>query len=379
VLTQPSIWQSLTESFREAWPTDAAAHVGIIVGCSGGADSVALVRLIADCFCANADEGSVRQSPLVVAHFNHELRGDQSDADEQFVRALAASLDFPVEVGRPTHDSSPDDEARLRTDRREFFLRIAAKWGCRYIAVAHTADDQAETVLHHLFRGTGSSGLCGMQLASPLGSDFIMLRPLLQSRRACIRTALQQIGQSWSEDASNQSTRYTRNWIRHQVLPTVRERFPQADDALVRAAENQNQLGQMLNRLAQQWVDAFVCPVAVDDEQPIGFTDARPLEFRRPSFTVMQRHASSDGAWPHGHDLANEHAVIIAACQLAFDARRWPRRHMNQQHWTRLAHAIATTGNADLPSRATSLGHWPGHLEGIQTADAVVLSSQLRV
>ncbi len=379
MLTQPSIWQSLTQSFREAWPTDAAANVGIIVGCSGGADSVALARLIADYFPPNASEGSVRQSPLVIAHFNHELRGDQSEADEQFVRGLAASLDFHVEVGRPTDTSSPDDEARLRTDRREFFLRIAAKWGCRYIAVAHTADDQAETILQHLFRGTGTSGLSGMQLASPLGRDFTMLRPLLQTRRACIRTALQQIGQPWNEDASNQSTRYTRNWIRHQILPAVRERFPQADEALVRAAENQNQLSQMLNRLAQQWVDAFVCSIPVDHEQPIYSSDARPLEFRRPSLSVLQHHANTDEAWPHGHDLANAHAIIIAACQLAFDARQWPRRHMNQQHWNRLAHAIATTGNADLPSHATSLGHWPGQLEGIQTADSVVLSFRLRV
>lgn len=370
----PASWLSIHEAFLKALPADAVATVGVVVGCSGGADSVALTRLIAEHFhsCQLAD----RQSPpLRIAHFNHRLRGVASDADEQFVRDLAASFGVEVDVGRARPLGTTDAEASLREDRRQFFHDVAARSGCRYIALAHTADDQAETILHHLLRGTGTVGMAGMRPASPLGSDFVILRPLLSTRRDNLRRALAERDQPWREDASNQSTRYTRNWLRHDVFPLIHTRFPHADEAIARAAETQSQLGQMLTKLAAQWIEAFVeLPAAASPTQ---------LSFQRPGF---KRHETERGTdfgcvWPHGADLAREHAIIIAACQIAFDAVGWPRRDMNRSHWDRLATAIADPpGPADTMSAAApvSLGHWPGHVEGLQTADRVILKRAAR-
>lgn len=366
--TLPASWLSLRDAFIKALPSDAAASVGVVVGCSGGADSVALTRLFVEHW--HCSERAGRPSPPIrIAHFNHGLRGDASDGDEQFVRELAESLGVEAEVGRASADRPGDAEAKLRQDRRQFFHDVAARSGCRYVALAHTADDQAETILHHLLRGTGTLGLAGMRPASPLGRDFVLLRPLLQTRREELRRALADRSLTWREDASNQSTRYTRNWIRHDVLPLIHTRFPQAGQALARAAATQNQLGEMLTRLANEWLEAFV-------ERPAAAAPAQ-LTILRP-----QTGGETDPlrAWPHGEGLAHEHAIIIAACQIAFDAMGWPRRDMNQHHWDRLAAAIANspaTANSITAQSAVSLGHWPGQIEGLQTAERVVLNRSL--
>ncbi len=365
-------WKVLRESFQSSLPHDAATSVGVVVGCSGGADSVALTHLIAEQWRSSDRMNRTSRPPLRLAHFNHCLRGEQSEGDEQFVRDLARSLEIEMEVGRPPMATPGDDEASLRQDRRDFFHSVAARSGCRYIALAHTADDQAETILHHLLRGTGSQGLMGMRQASPMGSDFVILRPLLKSRRDEVRSALIEREQPWREDASNLSTRYTRNWIRHDVLPLIRTRLPNADMALTRAAENQQQVGAMVTHLAQQWMEAFV---ELPDEQASA-TQTLTLTIQRP---CGQRGARSPRPWPHGDDLAIEPVVIIAACQIAFDSVGFPRRDMNRHHWERLVKAITETvaNTSPLPDHPpTSLGHWPGHIEGFQTNDQVLLRMQ---
>lgn len=365
----PASWRLLRDAFLKSLPNDAVATVGVVVGCSGGADSVALTRLMAEHRdrCRRAGRLS---PPLRIAHFNHGLRGDASDTDEQFVRELAVALGLEFEVGRANPGRPGDAEATLRQDRRQFFHDVAARTGCRYVALAHTADDQAETILHHLLRGSGTLGMAGMRLASPLGSDFVVLRPLLHTRRNALRRALADRALTWREDASNQSTRYTRNWIRHDVLPLIHTRFPQADRALVRVAETQRQLGEMLTKLATLWLEAFI-------DLPVG-PSATQLSISRP---VTGGEADRLGAWPHGQSLAHEHAIIIAACQIAFDAIGWSRRDMNHHHWQRLAAAIAHSpaGSGSNPAEAAvSLGHWPGHIEALQTAQCVVLNRSSR-
>ncbi|TWT55943.1 tRNA lysidine(34) synthetase TilS [Allorhodopirellula solitaria] len=361
-------WQLLGEQFCADLPADAIATVGVVVGCSGGADSVALTRLIAEHSQRLPEPKRSSRPPLRIAHFNHGLRGQHSDADEQLVRDLADSLGIDVVVGRPGREDDGDAEANLRQIRRDFFHDVAAQSGCRYVALAHSADDQAETVLHHLLRGTGTQGMAGIRPASPLGRDFVILRPLLRARREAIRSALVEQGYRWREDASNESTRYTRNWIRNDVLPLIETRFPHAGEALQRAADNQNQLSEMLGRLAQQWLAAFV-------ELP---SASRPtsLKIHRPGSSRPLRSRPEQHPWPHGEDLACEPAIVIAACQSAFDAAGWPRGEMNREHWSRLGSAIVQPREAiDQMSGdpAVRLGHWPGHVEGIQRPEYVIL------
>lgn len=128
-----------------------------VAAVSGGADSVALVRAL----------HQVGGRPLTVAHFDHGLRGADSDADAAFVLDLAAQLSLPFRLGRGKLGSVPGVEAEARRQRYAFFAEVAAEAGADWVAVGHTADDQAETVLHRLIRGTGLHGLRGMGAIRP--------------------------------------------------------------------------------------------------------------------------------------------------------------------------------------------------------------------
>ncbi len=194
----------------------AGERIGVAV--SGGADSVALLRLLAD---LRAKLGIT----LVVAHFNHLLRGADSDADEEFVAALAREheLEFVADredvVGR-SRENHWNLEDGARKLRYAFFERVMAGGKASRIAVAHTADDQAETVLGRLIRGTGLEGLAGIY---PVNG--FVVRPLIDVRRSALREYLAKIGQPWREDATNLDTRRMRSRIRHQLLPQLENDF----------------------------------------------------------------------------------------------------------------------------------------------------------
>ncbi len=190
--------------------------VGVAV--SGGADSVALLRLLDDL----RDTLGVR---LLVAHFNHRLRGADADADEQFVAQLAAErgLEFvcareDVAAQARAHGWNLEDAGRRL--RYRFFSSLAEARRSTRVAVAHTADDQAETLVAHLLRGTGPAGLGGIYpVAGPI------VRPLLDVRRQELRAYLQAAGQAWCEDRSNADCTRLRARIRHGVLPQLEQNF----------------------------------------------------------------------------------------------------------------------------------------------------------
>lgn len=363
-------WTDLRIEFRQAWPEDVQ-RVGIVIGCSGGADSVALVRLIdesASEFAAarRSDNHDWKPPRIVIAHFNHGLRGGESDGDEQFVRELAAASGRTYEVGRASEpgDRLADDEATLRRHRRNFMIDVAQKHGCRYLATAHTADDQVETVLHHMIRGTGPAGLSGMKALSVVAEDFVWRRPLLTARRNRIRNALRHIGQSWREDASNQNSVYTRNWIRNQILPAIRQRMPGVDDAILRVTSNQSQANTLLTGLADQWIDAFtICLSAHEARSETGV--AMKIRIDRPDREPISNQ------WPHALLLASDPAIITTACQRLFEQAGWPRGEMKQEHWLRLTELVSgatpTTPTAvsgtENSSGIFSHGHLPGSIE----------------
>ncbi len=193
--------------------------VGVAV--SGGADSVALLRLLD----ALKSELGIR---LLVLHFNHQLRGAESDADEQFVAALAAErgLEFlaareDVAAQARRHGWNLEDAARRL--RYQFFSGVVDSGRATCIAVAHSADDQAETLLAHLVRGTGPAGLGGIYpIAGPVA------RPLLDIRRQDLRAYLASLGQDWREDPTNRDTTRLRARIRHTLLPQLERDFQPA-------------------------------------------------------------------------------------------------------------------------------------------------------
>ena len=200
-------------------PTLAAGGCWL-VGVSGGADSVALLHALS----------RIRRPlrlRLVVAHLNHQLRGRAAAADARFVAALARRLRIPCVIARAdvaaqaaAHGWSVEQAAREA--RLDFFRREVRRWGARGVLLAHTRDDQAETLLIRLLRGAGRQGLGGMRATATV-RGLCLLRPLLGVDRSELRAYLRGARQGWREDASNEDPRHLRNVIRHRVLPLLEE------------------------------------------------------------------------------------------------------------------------------------------------------------
>lgn len=190
----------------------------IVVGVSGGADSVCLLHLLNEC------QREWKLS-LFVVHIHHGIRGAEAAGDARFVEELAEQLSLPfflVEGDVPVmaKETGMSEEEAGRKFRYEELERIRREQKADHIAVAHHRDDQAETVLFRLFRGTGVRGLAGM--APARGA---VIRPLLFAGRQEIRDYLRQQGLAWREDSTNENTVYSRNWIRRVLLPQVTEQI----------------------------------------------------------------------------------------------------------------------------------------------------------
>jgi tRNA(Ile)-lysidine synthase len=192
--------------------------VSILVAASGGPDSTALLR----CLHALAADERWR---LAVAHLDHALRRESAD-DAAFVRRQAAALGLPffdgrVEVRSLSTSAGRSLEEGARLARRSYLRRAARTFGADAVALGHTLDDQAETVLLNLTRGAGTLGLAAM----PPAAD-IFVRPLLSRSRAEILTYLDELGAPWREDPTNRDPTFLRNWFRLEVLPALEARMP---------------------------------------------------------------------------------------------------------------------------------------------------------
>lgn len=198
-----------TEPACEAW----LAGDGVALGLSGGRDSVALLRLL-------LERPGLR---LCACHVHHGIRGEAADADAAFCADLCARYAVPYEqlhIDVPALAAARGEslETAARHERRRLLADFARRHGCHAVALAHHADDQAETALFHLARG--SAGLRGIQAVSHQ-EGLVWLRPLLSCRRAEITAWLRGLGQPWREDATNAVPDVTRNALRHKVLPEL--------------------------------------------------------------------------------------------------------------------------------------------------------------
>jgi tRNA(Ile)-lysidine synthase len=195
----------------------ASARVGVAV--SGGADSVCLLHILR----ALRSNWNLR---LTVLHLNHSLRGAESDADEQFVRDLASAWELPfiaerADVAAEARAANDNLEQAARTARRRFFHGLIHAGVLDCVALGHTRNDQAETVLFRLLRGAFTTGLSGMR---PVTRDGFV-RPLLEVTRSEVETWLKQHGVSWREDSSNRDCRFARNRIRRDLLPMLESQW----------------------------------------------------------------------------------------------------------------------------------------------------------
>ena len=205
----------------------------VAVAVSGGADSVALLRRLIE---AAPEIGLV----LSVAHVHHGIRGAEADADAAFVRNLAEAhgLVFhrhDVDTPSAAQQNRETLEEAARNLRYPWFRELLEQGEADAVATAHTLDDQAETVIHKLLRGAWTEGLGGIS-ATITHTRGTILRPFLGARRAEIEAWLKVIGQPWREDASNLDTTFTRNRIRHELLPLLSTYNPQIYSQLANLA-----------------------------------------------------------------------------------------------------------------------------------------------
>ncbi|MCU0225175.1 MAG: tRNA lysidine(34) synthetase TilS [Acidobacteria bacterium] len=273
---------SLLHELTRPWAPEPGARV--LVAVSGGGDSVALLHLLAAL-------APGRGWALAVATLDHGLRGEESAADRRFVEELAASLGVPCRAGEaglpdgsdppgptdppgpapplaPAPRTAPPSEAALRSLRRSFLAAAADAHGAVCIALGHTLDDQAETVLQRLARGAGLAGARAMARWAPP-----FWRPLLGVRRAELRRLLEAAGHAWREDASNREPHAARNRLRLGTLPALEQALgPAAIENLARAAELARDDEELLDTLAAA-------------------EEARIVTARRPDAATLDRRA----------------------------------------------------------------------------------------
>ena len=254
-------------------------RVGIAV--SGGADSVALLRLLLEL----RDELGIIPSAV---HFNHKLRGLESDADQQFVAELAADHHLELhltsgDVNALAEEKHVSIETAARELRYGCFRQLLKNSRLNRIATGHTVDDQAETVLLRIARGAGTRGLAGIypRFSVP-GSQFSdecsVVRPLLSIRHKELETYLCGLGQPWREDLSNRDLRHSRNRVRHRILPrlerdlnpSIRETL--AETAEIARAEEEYWQTQIAGILPSAWPESNVLQVSALVTQPLALT-----------------------------------------------------------------------------------------------------------
>lgn len=245
--------RSLPAGFREFAGRQELIRSGdsIVVAVSGGVDS----RVLLELFAILQDE---LRLTIRVAHFNHGLRGPESDGDEAFVAELATKGGWELyaqraDVTREAERAGRGIQETARILRYQFLEGIRGRAGARTIATGHHADDNAETILLHVIRGTGTQGLRGIPVSRDEGR---IIRPLLFATRSEIETFARDRGLSWREDSSNAHDDYARNVLRHTVMPAISTSLnPGLAGTLARTGEFFGQVDELLSVLAGEVLD----------------------------------------------------------------------------------------------------------------------------
>jgi tRNA(Ile)-lysidine synthase len=343
------------------------AGEALVVGVSGGPDSLCLLHVLQR---LAPDYGLV----LHAAHLHHGLRGDEADADADFVRHLATAWGLPLTVEKLDVPALARDEGlafeeAARRARYAFLARTAAAVGARTIAVGHNADDQAETVLMHFVRGSGLAGLRGMLPRTPLSSYRLLstsgvggtspeapdqslglIRPLLEVPRAEIEAYCDEHGLEPRFDRSNLDTTYFRNWLRLRVIPLLEQHNPQLRAVLGRTARVLAGDYELLRSLLEE---AWPHIVRQEDAEGIEFD----LAAWRALPTALQRSVLREGIHRLRRTLRNINFVHVEdALLVARDGTTGDRATLPQGLILTVGYADLTIGVGDRPQPSPD---WP--------------------
>jgi tRNA(Ile)-lysidine synthase len=295
-----------------------------VLAISGGPDSVALAHA---CVALWQQQ---RMAQVTLAHLNHQLRGTDSDADEAFVKKLPVAWNAPqlrchtrrIDVALAAQQRGDNLENAGRDERYRWLTEIAQREDAAWVATGHTADDQAETVLHHLLRGSGLAGLAGMTDRRSLTPVIDLVRPLLAIRRAQVMAYLQENQLIYCRDASNDDLSFTRNLIRHKLMPVLeRDYNPQIVEVLGRTAL---QLREIQDELAKQ-ARALL----------------KNVELPRAGAVIVLKRAPLEAAGP---------VLVRESLRIVWQREGWPQGEMGFADWERAAALVsgASAGN-DFP------------------------------
>ncbi len=244
----------LTQQILNCLPIDKWQDFRVILAVSGGADSTALVRLV------HQITQQFEVGPIHVAHANHQMRGVESDQDERFVAELAKEAGFDFATTRlPLEQSQQNEgiESALRELRYGWLKKLAGDIGARYLFTAHNQNDQTETILFRLMRGTGIAGLAGIPDARLFTEGTTLVRPMLNISRHQIVDFLNEIRQPFRMDKSNDESTFARNKIRNKLLPLIRNEFsPGIDERLSVLAQQASEYQDWLDKQCEPFLEA---------------------------------------------------------------------------------------------------------------------------
>ena len=275
----------------------------VLVGVSGGADSVCLLH----CLYTLQNEFKIR---LAAAHVNHGIRGEEAERDENFVRELCRKLDIPfylkkADVPKLAEQEDISEETAGRLVRYRFFKELCAEHNIEKIATAHNRDDQAETVLMRIIRGTGIDGLSGIQYCRKDG----VIRPLLDVERTQIEKYCEENKLEYCTDSTNSQNDYTRNRIRNQLLPMLRSDFnPQITEALAVLSQNMSSDGAFIRSYTERLYKRINSPAP--SKKPV-VLDIESLMMVDESIQIRLIRLAVSDAMGKGYHLERSHMEAV--------------------------------------------------------------------
>ncbi len=327
-----------------SWPPVNWQDVHVGIALSGGADSVALLRSL-----VQLKSNSKGSGELIAFHVNHHLRGAASDSEQLWCEQFCEKQNVPFYAlqGDVTGRAKLEGdglEAAARQERYALLTQAAEERGVRYLAFAHNRNDQVETILFRLLRGTGLRGLAGMSRTRALTPSLTLIRPLLFCTREEILTYLRELEQSFCTDQSNTDYQFVRNRIRHELLPLLRSQYSEnIDQALLRLSEQANE--------AQLFLEAAASRI-LSQSRPGGITTIGERNSLHLNLSAFQ----------------NQPPVVVReSLRMAWREAGLAEQEMNFDWWCRLANLVlgdASTEVLNLPEgvRAHST-HDELHLE----------------
>ncbi len=332
----------LPDQITDYWPTQHWQNHTVLVAVSGGADSVALLRCLSQIAVAAQGRGE-----LAVAHVNHRTRGDQSDFDQHWVGQLSDQLGLQYVTRRlqsppPTSRQGRGFEGWLRQQRYAALLELAQSTGARFVALGHTRDDQVETILFRILRGTGIAGLTGIPPTRQLGPHVTAVRPMLSAGRREIIQYLQAINQDYLHDEQNELLSIARNRLRHGLLPQLREQYnPNVDEAILQLGKLAAEAQVVLDDFAQSLLDQFV------HFEPDGVVRIQTQRI----------------------ESAPDYLLRTALISI-WHKMKWPQREMAYHKWVELAEFVADTSKPGEKPSSISL---PGNIRVTRDGDLVLI------